>query len=161
MEIAIWSVVEAGLAITAGSLACVRPLFKLALQRLGLSTSEEPFPARSSHYALPGGSASHAATRRSHRTTLYNSSELLSSRKGEGDAEDRVGGDVYGGKNGDMIPMTDIPGRGGALNSPIQVKVEQGDHGSTTTTTQGSQAESRADSSHTDTARREPTNNFI
>lgn len=34
-EIAIWSTVEAGLAVTAGSLACIRPLFKLIMQHLG------------------------------------------------------------------------------------------------------------------------------
>lgn len=165
MEIVIWSVVEAGLAITAGSLACVRPLFKLALQRLGLSTSEDPFPARSSHYALPDGTVSHAATtRRSHRTTMYNSSELLSTRKGEEDPEEGLGGGVYGGaggggggKNGEMIPMRNIPGRG-PLSSPIEVKVEQGDHVSDR---EGSQAESRTDSSHTDTDRREPTTHFV
>ncbi|KAF3761702.1 hypothetical protein M406DRAFT_221189, partial [Cryphonectria parasitica EP155] len=39
VDIAIWSTVEAGLAITAGSLACVRPLFKLLLHQLGLTGS--------------------------------------------------------------------------------------------------------------------------
>ncbi|KAK7747483.1 hypothetical protein SLS53_001738 [Cytospora paraplurivora] len=33
--LSIWSTVEAGLAVTAGSLACIRPLFKLLMQRLG------------------------------------------------------------------------------------------------------------------------------
>lgn len=38
LDIAIWSTVEMGFAITAGSLATVRPLFFLAMYRLGLST---------------------------------------------------------------------------------------------------------------------------
>jgi hypothetical protein len=38
LDIAIWSTVEMGLAITAGSLATLRPLFFLAVHRLGLST---------------------------------------------------------------------------------------------------------------------------
>lgn len=38
LDIAIWSTVEQGLAITAGSLATLRPLFFLAMHRLGLTT---------------------------------------------------------------------------------------------------------------------------
>lgn len=37
-DIAIWSTVEQGLAITAGSLATIRPLFTIVLVKLGLST---------------------------------------------------------------------------------------------------------------------------
>lgn len=40
MEIAIWSATEQSLAITAGSLATLRPLFHIILSRLGLSTSK-------------------------------------------------------------------------------------------------------------------------
>ncbi|POS75381.1 hypothetical protein DHEL01_v206217 [Diaporthe helianthi] len=43
VDIAIWSTVECGLAVTAGSLACIRPLFKVIMHRLGLST-ESYFP---------------------------------------------------------------------------------------------------------------------
>jgi hypothetical protein len=39
VDIAIWSTVEQGLAITAGSLATLRPLFFLAMSRLGLTTA--------------------------------------------------------------------------------------------------------------------------
>jgi hypothetical protein len=38
-DIAIWSTIEQGLAITAGSLATLRPLFFLAMRHLGLTTS--------------------------------------------------------------------------------------------------------------------------
>ncbi|KAL7779615.1 hypothetical protein CFE70_009120 [Pyrenophora teres f. teres 0-1] len=38
LDIAIWSTVEQGLAITAGSLATLRPLFFIAMHKLGLST---------------------------------------------------------------------------------------------------------------------------
>lgn len=38
LDIAIWSSVEQGLAITAGSLATLRPLFYLAIHRLGFTT---------------------------------------------------------------------------------------------------------------------------
>jgi hypothetical protein len=43
-DIAIWSTVEQGLAITAGSLAAVRPLFQLALTKLGLTTQRSTLP---------------------------------------------------------------------------------------------------------------------
>lgn len=39
IDIAIWSTTEQGLAITAGSLATLRPLFRLAASGLGLSNS--------------------------------------------------------------------------------------------------------------------------
>jgi hypothetical protein len=43
-DIAIWSTVEQGLAITAGSLAAVRPLFQLALTKLGLTSQRSTMP---------------------------------------------------------------------------------------------------------------------
>jgi hypothetical protein len=55
LDIAIWSTVEMGLAITAGSLATLRPLFFLAVHRLGLST--QPSDQR---YAASGPRASKA-----------------------------------------------------------------------------------------------------
>jgi hypothetical protein len=36
MDVALWSTVEPGIGITAGSLACLRPLFRVWLWRLGL-----------------------------------------------------------------------------------------------------------------------------
>lgn len=47
---AIWSTVEQGLAITAGSLATLRPLFALVMHQLGLST--RPTQPRPSNYGI-------------------------------------------------------------------------------------------------------------
>lgn len=49
LDIAIWSTIEQGLAITAGSLATLRPLIKLLAFRLGLTT--KPKSMRPSDYA--------------------------------------------------------------------------------------------------------------
>ncbi|KAK7425045.1 hypothetical protein QQZ08_008321 [Neonectria magnoliae] len=50
LDVAIWSTVEQGLAITAGSLATLRPLLKLAAYRLGLTS--KPISVRPSDYGL-------------------------------------------------------------------------------------------------------------
>lgn len=67
LDIAIWSSVEQGLAITAGSLATLRPLFFLAMHRLGLTT-RGPSGGRPSAYGMSaplpanaGSSAGHKA----------------------------------------------------------------------------------------------------
>ncbi|KAH7012923.1 hypothetical protein EDB80DRAFT_709133 [Ilyonectria destructans] len=56
LDVAIWSTVEQGLAITAGSLATLRPLIKLAAFRLGLTS--KPISLRPSDYGssprMPG-----------------------------------------------------------------------------------------------------------
>ncbi|KKY39707.1 putative integral membrane protein [Diaporthe ampelina] len=57
VDIATWSTVEGGLAVTAGSLACIRPLFKVIMHRLGLST--ESYLPPSKH--LPGGASGRGA----------------------------------------------------------------------------------------------------
>jgi hypothetical protein len=41
VDIAIWSTIEQGLAITAGSLATLRPLFKLLSRKLGFSSTTD------------------------------------------------------------------------------------------------------------------------
>ncbi|KAJ4374303.1 hypothetical protein N0V83_003044 [Neocucurbitaria cava] len=64
-DIAIWSTVEQGLAITAGSLATLRPLFFLAMQGLGLNT--RPTGQRPSNYGLSGSKLAIPASGRSHR----------------------------------------------------------------------------------------------
>ncbi|KAG8170092.1 hypothetical protein KVR01_000837 [Diaporthe batatas] len=46
VDIAIWSTVECGLAVSAGSLACIRPLFKVIMHRLGLSTESYLPPSK-------------------------------------------------------------------------------------------------------------------
>ncbi|KAH7119835.1 hypothetical protein B0J11DRAFT_71239 [Dendryphion nanum] len=57
VDIAIWSTVEQGLAITAGSLATLRPLFSLILHRFGFNTG--PSRQRPSNYGPQSPSASH------------------------------------------------------------------------------------------------------
>lgn len=159
MEILIWSIVEAGLAITAGSLACVRPLFKVVLHRLGL-TASEPFPAQSSHYILRDGSTPNGAgTRRSGRsrrattTTTNTGASRKGGAAGAGDCEMGLGlsddADGLHGKDGDMIPMRDIASGVLTTPSPIVVTVEQGLQGvSDAETPEESRARARANSSH-------------
>ncbi|KAF2110338.1 hypothetical protein BDV96DRAFT_501034 [Lophiotrema nucula] len=53
-DIAIWATVEQGLAITAGSLATLRPLFHVLCHKLGLTTN--PSRARPSGHASPSAS---------------------------------------------------------------------------------------------------------
>ncbi|KZM23401.1 uncharacterized protein EKO05_0003931 [Ascochyta rabiei] len=77
IDIAIWSTVEQGLAITAGSLATLRPLFALVMHQLGLST--RPTQPRPSHYGLQTPPAS----------------QLLSSRR----RGSKSGPDMYGLSN--------------------------------------------------------------
>ncbi|KAK7180128.1 hypothetical protein DPSP01_012291 [Paraphaeosphaeria sporulosa] len=57
-DIAIWSTVEQGLAITAGSLAAVRPLFQMILTKLGLTTQRSTVPL--TPYGYGNRSGSHA-----------------------------------------------------------------------------------------------------
>lgn len=57
-DIAIWSTVEQGLAITAGSLAAVRPLFQVVLTKLGLTTHRSTMPL--TPYGYGNRSGSHA-----------------------------------------------------------------------------------------------------
>ncbi|CAO2657227.1 Nn.00g033530.m01.CDS01 [Neocucurbitaria sp. VM-36] len=64
-DIAIWSTVEQGLAITAGSLATLRPLFFLAMQGLGLNT--RPTGQRPSGYGLSASKPQNAALSGSYR----------------------------------------------------------------------------------------------
>ncbi|KAI3398338.1 hypothetical protein diail_9430 [Diaporthe ilicicola] len=82
VEIAIWSTVEGGLAVTAGSLACIRPLFKVLIHRLGLSTESYLPPSKHLHGGASGRHAppptigsSNKALRRSsdifHMGTLF------------------------------------------------------------------------------------------
>ncbi|EUC41376.1 hypothetical protein COCMIDRAFT_106331 [Bipolaris oryzae ATCC 44560] len=60
LDIAIWSSVEQGLAITAGSLATLRPLFFIAMSKLGLST-RNPSAYRPSAYAMSAPLPANAA----------------------------------------------------------------------------------------------------
>lgn len=55
LDVAIWSTVEQGLAITAGSLATLRPLIKLVGYKLGLTTSPTGRARTNSNYKLDSG----------------------------------------------------------------------------------------------------------
>ncbi|KAL0264573.1 hypothetical protein SLS55_000523 [Diplodia seriata] len=61
VDIAIWSDTEQGLAITAGSLATLRPLFRLLTSKFGSygATGAGGTPNPSGHMKTPGASASH------------------------------------------------------------------------------------------------------
>jgi hypothetical protein len=49
-DVAIWSTVEPGIGITAGSAACLRPLFRILIWRLGLAPPPREYASRSRNY---------------------------------------------------------------------------------------------------------------
>lgn len=51
VDIAIWSDIEQGLAITAGSLATLRPLYRKLASRFGFSTGDSSAPSDNKHAA--------------------------------------------------------------------------------------------------------------
>jgi hypothetical protein len=67
MDVALWSTVEPGIGITAGSLACLRPLFRVWLWRLGLVAP--PRSSRSRTY-YPSNSGQKPKDRRGYRRSL-------------------------------------------------------------------------------------------
>jgi hypothetical protein len=82
-DIAIWSTVEQGLAITAGSLATLRPLFFLAMHRMGLSTNPTQRPSyggKSGPLAM-GGNPSHQRTNDSLRPDVFKLSTVVETRR--------------------------------------------------------------------------------
>ncbi|EMD89543.1 hypothetical protein COCC4DRAFT_124963 [Bipolaris maydis ATCC 48331] len=88
LDIAIWSSVEQGLAITAGSLATLRPLFFIAMSKLGLSM-RNPSAYRPSAYAmsapLPANAAASGTTSKADklRPDLYKLSATVQTRTSE------------------------------------------------------------------------------
>ncbi|KAL5114970.1 hypothetical protein ACEQ8H_007143 [Pleosporales sp. CAS-2024a] len=79
-EIAVWSTVEQGLAITAGSLATLRPLFFLAMHRLGLSTQPTRGPSyggRSGPLAMGGAPPSNSKANESLGPDAYKLSTVV------------------------------------------------------------------------------------
>ncbi|EUC27626.1 hypothetical protein COCCADRAFT_111214 [Bipolaris zeicola 26-R-13] len=88
LDIAIWSSVEQGLAITAGSLATLRPLFFIAMSKLGLST-RNPSAYRPSAYAmsapLPANAAASGTTSKADklRPDMYKLSATVQTRTSE------------------------------------------------------------------------------
>lgn len=65
-NVAIWSTVEPGIGITAGSIACLRPLFRVWLWRLGLADA----PRGRSHTYYPSNSEPKRRYRRGYRRSL-------------------------------------------------------------------------------------------
>lgn len=59
VDIAIWSDTEQGLAITAGSLATLRPLFRAVTSKFGSYGTTGGTPNPSGHLKTPGGSQAH------------------------------------------------------------------------------------------------------
>jgi len=78
-DIAIWSTVEQGLAITAGSLATLRPLFFLAMHRLGLSTQRPSYGGKSNPINATGASTN--PKQDSLRPDVYKLSTVVETRK--------------------------------------------------------------------------------
>jgi hypothetical protein len=66
-DVALWSTIEPGIGITAGSIACLRPLFRVWLWRLGLAGP--PREGRSRTY-YPSNSAKKPKDRRGYRRSL-------------------------------------------------------------------------------------------
>ncbi|KAH8725008.1 hypothetical protein GQ44DRAFT_739818 [Phaeosphaeriaceae sp. PMI808] len=66
-DVALWSTVEPGIGITAGSIACLRPLFRIWLWRLGLV---DPPRERRSRTYYPSGSGQKRKYRQGYRRSL-------------------------------------------------------------------------------------------
>lgn len=83
-DIAIWSTVEQGLAITAGSLATLRPLFFLAMHKMGLSTNptdnRPSYGGKSGPLAM-GGSQSRNQKQDSLRPDVFKLSTVVETRR--------------------------------------------------------------------------------
>ncbi|RGP59041.1 hypothetical protein FSPOR_11621 [Fusarium sporotrichioides] len=60
VDVAIWSIIEQGLAITATSLATLRPLFKLAGYHMGLASQPTAFSGSGHKSSRSNGSGNHA-----------------------------------------------------------------------------------------------------
>jgi hypothetical protein len=94
-DVAIWSTVEPGIGITAGSIACLRPLFRIWLWRMGFAAP--PRDRRSRTY-YPSSSVPRRKDRRGYRRSLspsdlvpteHDQTEILGTRK---EANDWVNG---------------------------------------------------------------------
>jgi hypothetical protein len=66
-DVAIWSTVEPGIGIVAASIACLRPLFRVWLWRLGLANPPRNPPSRT---YLPSNSGQKRKDRRGYRRSL-------------------------------------------------------------------------------------------
>ncbi|ROW01310.1 hypothetical protein VMCG_05937 [Cytospora schulzeri] len=136
VDIAIWSTVEAGLAVSAGSLACVRPLFKILMQRIGWNSEAYYHPSIPLHGGAGGGASGggglHGAsatiggskrTRQTDRSDTFNMASLFS-RSDDIDDEDGSGGDNH---SVGSASTTKLVGTAGGImkTSAFTVKVEE------------------------------------
>ncbi|KAF2276835.1 uncharacterized protein EI97DRAFT_417912 [Westerdykella ornata] len=117
-DIAIWSTVEQGLAITAGSLATLRPLFTLILARLGLSTGPSKLTsggARPSHYGHASRGSAHVLGGGGGSRKTRMSKELLDQQYGLRSLTETTctkGAVLVGKKNADVSNVNRIAGGG-------------------------------------------------
>ncbi|KAK8039792.1 Satratoxin biosynthesis SC1 cluster protein 4 [Apiospora rasikravindrae] len=106
VDIAIWSTVEQGLAITAGSLATLRPLFKHIGYGLGLTT-------RPSDYGPGGGTNAGGYAKQTHQSATHGRSRKLS-RSGVDDFSSRSNFSQLddearvGSSGGQSIPLSKV-----------------------------------------------------
>lgn len=101
LDIAIWSDVEQGLGITAGSLATLRPLYRLLATRLGFSTTggDESGKNTPQWYGAP------SLAKESKRKSLFNMGSLMRTEKGV--VRDRDNEEDYGMGNLQPIRLRD------------------------------------------------------
>ena len=78
-DVAIWSTVEPGIGITAGSIACLRPLFRTWLWRLGFAAPPQNRRSRSSYRSHSGQKR---IDRRGYRRSLSPSDLVPTERNG-------------------------------------------------------------------------------
>lgn len=79
LDIAIWSDVEQGLAITAGSLATLRPLYRKLAARLGINTTGQGESGKNNTPQWYGGPST---AKESKRKSLFNFGTLMRTEKG-------------------------------------------------------------------------------
>lgn len=108
VDIAIWSTVEQGLAITAGSLATLRPLFKHIGYSLGLTT-------RPTDYATQGGYAKQPTQKSANLRSGKMGVDDFSSRSQFSQLDDEA---HVGSSGGNSIPL-----------SKVEVRITAGRHG--------------------------------
>lgn len=101
LDIAIWSDTEQGLGITAGSLATLRPLYRLMATRFGFSTTggDESAKATPQWYSGP------STGKESKRKSLFNMGTLMRTEKGT--VRDRDNEEDYGMGNLQPIRLRD------------------------------------------------------
>ncbi|KAL1881321.1 hypothetical protein Daus18300_001174 [Diaporthe australafricana] len=139
-EIAIWSTVEGGLAVTAGSLACIRPLFKVIVHSLGLSTESYLPPSKNRlagdasgrHMPPPTIGSSNKALRRS--SDMFHMGTLFTRVDKDEEAQD------------DLASTTKLVQGGGIVKtSTVRVKIEPVVSQSGSTSEQGGSSTSKED----------------